>query len=93
MFGLPPGDGAFSFRDRNYRFWAVELDDYVAHLRSRGPAWMAVAMARREFRRRVRPLTDWLPGAVTSQSRCSSSLSTDFPIATLCSDVTRAALS
>lgn len=61
-FGLPPGEGAFAFRDRLYRFWAVELDDYVAHLRSRGPAWKAVAMARLEFRRRVRPLTDWLPG-------------------------------
>lgn len=62
-FGLPAGDGAFSFRDRLYRFWAVELDDYVAHLRSRGPAWKAVAMARREFRRRVRPLIEWFPGA------------------------------
>lgn len=59
-FGLPPGDGAFSFRDRHYRFWAVERDEYVAHLRSRGPAWKAVAMARQQFRRRVRPLTDWI---------------------------------
>ena len=44
-----------------YRFWAVGLDDYIAHLRSRGPAWKAVAMARRAFRRRVRPLLEWLP--------------------------------
>lgn len=60
-FGRPPGDGAFAFRNRLYRFWAVGLDDYVAHLRSRGPAWKAVAMARAEFRRRVRPLVEWLP--------------------------------
>ena len=26
-----------------------------------GPAWKAVAMARRAFRRRVRPLLEWLP--------------------------------
>src|SRR3954469_24399173 len=37
-FGLPPGEGAFPFRSRHYRFWAVGLDDYIAHLRSRGPA-------------------------------------------------------
>jgi hypothetical protein len=60
-FGLPPGEGGFSFRGRIYRFWAVGLDDYIAHLRSRGPAWKAVAMARQAFRRRVRPLQDWLP--------------------------------
>lgn len=60
-FPLPPGEGAFAFRNRLYRFWAVALDDYVNHLRSRGPAWKAVAMARAEFRRRVRPLSEWLP--------------------------------
>jgi hypothetical protein len=61
-FPLQPGaDGAFEFRNRLYRFWAIEHDLYLAHLRSRGPAWKAVAMARAEFRRRVRPLTDWLP--------------------------------
>lgn len=60
-FGLPRGDGSFVFRDLAYRFWAVGLDDYVAHLRSRGPAWKAVAMARAAFRRRVRPLQEWLP--------------------------------
>ena len=54
-FPLPPGDGSYGFRDLRYRFWAVGLDDYVRHLRSRGPAWKAVAMARRAFRRRVRP--------------------------------------
>ena len=32
-FGLPRGDGSFVFRDLSYRFWAVGLDDYVAHLR------------------------------------------------------------
>ena len=64
---LPPyplpddADGAFGFRQRAYRFWAVGLDDYVAHLRSRGPAWKAVAMARAAFRKRVRPLREWLP--------------------------------
>lgn len=72
-FGLPPGEGAFAFRDRLYRFWAVELDDYVAHLRSRGPAWRAVAMARQEFRRRVRPLTDWLPGSITADGQPAAS--------------------
>lgn len=61
VFPLPPGDGAYSFRGRLYRFWAIGLDDYQAHLRSRGPAWKAVAMARAEFRRRVRPLSEWLP--------------------------------
>ena len=60
-FPLPKDDGAFEFRLRAYRFWAVGLDDYVSHLRSRGPAWKAVAMARAAFRRRVRPLREWLP--------------------------------
>ena len=60
-FGLPRGDGSYVFRDLSYRFWAVGLDDYVANLRSRGPSWKAVAMARAAFRRRVRPLDEWLP--------------------------------
>jgi len=60
-FPLPGANGAYEFRGRDYRFWAVGLDDYIAHLRSRGPAWKAVAMARRAFRRRVRPLLEWLP--------------------------------
>jgi len=65
-FGLPPGEGGFTFRNRVYRFWAVGLDDYLRHLRSRGPAWKAVAMARRAFRRRVRPLIDWFPDRTES---------------------------
>src|SRR3954467_5354777 len=69
-FPLPPGDGAFEFRGRAYRFWAVELDEYVQHLRSRGPAWKAVAMARAEFRKRVRPLDEWLP--ITIEGRPKS---------------------
>ena len=60
-FPLPGDNGAYEFRGLEYRFWAVGLDDYIAHLRSRGPAWKAVAMARRAFRRRVRPLLEWLP--------------------------------
>lgn len=71
-FPLPPGDGAFEFRGRSYRFWAVGLDDYVQHLRSRGSAWKAVAMARAEFRRRVRPLIEWLPMAPQSPRRPKS---------------------
>ena len=72
-FPLPGENGAFEFRGLEYRFWAVGLDDYIAHLRSRGPAWKAVAMARRPFRRRVRPLREWLPmtlrGSSTTQTR------------------------
>lgn len=68
-FALPPGDGSYEFRGRCYRFWGVALDDYIAHLRSRGPAWKAVAMARAEFRRRVRPLLEWLPMNVASPAR------------------------
>lgn len=60
-FPLPRENGAFEFRGLDYRFWAVGLDDYIANLRSRGPAWKAVAMARAAFRRRVRPLQEWLP--------------------------------
>ena len=60
-FPLPGANGAYEYRGLEYRFWAVGLDDYIAHLRSRGPAWKAVAMARRAFRRRVRPLREWLP--------------------------------
>lgn len=60
-FPLPEDDGAFAFRTLEYRFWGVGLDVYINHLRSRGPAWKAVAMARRAFRRRVRPLHEWLP--------------------------------
>jgi hypothetical protein len=76
-FGLPPGDGGFSYRGRIYRFWAVGLDDYVAHLRSRGPAWKAVAMARQGFRRRVRPLEDWLPIHSDLRAPLQSSLPKD----------------
>jgi hypothetical protein len=68
-FPLPPGDGAYPFRNRLYRFWAIGLDDYVADLRSRGPAWKAVAMARAEFRRRVRPLAEWLPMSAAGPGR------------------------
>jgi hypothetical protein len=60
-FPLPRENGAFEFRGLEYRFWAVGLDDYLNHLRSRGPAWKAVAMARKAFRRRVRPLREWIP--------------------------------
>ena len=69
VFPLPRDNGAFSFRGLEYRFWAVGLDDYLAHLRSRGPAWKAVAMARRAFRRRVRPLPEWLPMASETPKR------------------------
>lgn len=68
-FPLPRENGAFEFRGMEYRFWAVGLDDYVAHLRSRGPAWKAVAMARRAFRRRVRPLSEWLPMTIEAPRR------------------------
>ncbi|MDX2036868.1 MAG: HYExAFE family protein [Isosphaeraceae bacterium] len=68
-FPLPPGDGSYDFRGRTYRFWAVALDDYILHLRSRGPTWKAVAMARAEFRRRVRPLLEWLPMTDSSPTR------------------------
>jgi hypothetical protein len=68
-FPLPRDNGAYEFRGREYRFWAVGLDDYIAHLRSRGPAWKAVAMARRAFRRRVRPLREWLPMTPESHRR------------------------
>lgn len=60
-FGLPAGEGAFGLRGRYYRFWGIAHDDYIDHLRSRGPSWRAVAMARAEFRRRVRPLVEWIP--------------------------------
>ncbi len=60
-FPWPGNTGAYEFRGLDYRFWAVGLDEYIEHLRSRGPAWKAVAMARRAFRRRVRPLLEWLP--------------------------------
>jgi hypothetical protein len=69
LFPLPSENGAFEFRCRDYRFWAVGLDDYIAHLRSRGPAWKAVGMARAEFRRRVRPLREWLPMTLESPRR------------------------
>jgi hypothetical protein len=69
VFGLPPGEGAFELRGRFYRFWGVAHDDYVDHLRSRGPAWKAVAMARAEFRRRVRPLSEWLPMSAFAPGR------------------------
>jgi hypothetical protein len=69
QFPLPQSNGAFPFRDREYRFWAVGLDDYISHLRSRGPAWKAVSMARRAFRRRVRPLHEWLPMSLDSPRR------------------------
>jgi hypothetical protein len=45
------------------------FEDYIAHLRSRGPAWKAVAMARAAFRRRVRPLREWLPMTLDSPKR------------------------
>ena len=74
-FPLPGDNGAYEFRGRDHRFWAVGLDDYIAHLRSRGPAWKAVAMARRAFRRRVRPLREWLPMTYHSSRRPTPSRS------------------
>jgi len=68
-FPLPQADGSFEFRLRAYRFWAVGLDDYLSHLRSRGPAWKAVAMARAAFRKRVRPLDEWMPMTPTATPR------------------------
>jgi hypothetical protein len=68
-FPLPKDNGAFEFRGLEYRFWAVGLDDYIANLRSRGPAWKAVAMARAAFRRRVRPLNEWLRMTTASPAR------------------------
>jgi hypothetical protein len=68
-FPLPQANGAYEFRGLEYRFWAIGLDDYLAHLRSRGPAWRAVAMARRAFRRRVRPLLEWLPMSYDASRR------------------------
>jgi len=68
-FPLPRDNGAFEFRGLGYRFWAIGLDDFLAHLRSRGPAWKAVAMARKAFRRRVRPLTEWLPMSLDAPKR------------------------
>jgi hypothetical protein len=68
-FPLPGENGAYRYRGREYRFWAVGLDDYIAHLRSRGPAWKAVAMARAAFRRRVRPLLEWLPMTAAAPRR------------------------
>lgn len=61
-YALPESvENGYFYKGLIYRFWAVALDDYVAHLRSRGMAWKAVAMARDAFRSRVRPLTEWLP--------------------------------
>jgi hypothetical protein len=68
-FPLPSDNGSYAYRGCEYRFWAVGLDDYIAHLRSRGPAWKAVAMARAAFRRRVRPLLEWLPMAAAAPQR------------------------
>ncbi len=69
-FPLPEGQQcAFAFRGRDYWFWGVGLEDYMAHLRSHGPAWRGVAMARTEFRRRVRPLREWLPMTIESPKR------------------------
>lgn len=87
-FPLPGNGGAFEFRGLEYRFWAVGLDDYIAHLRSRGPAWKAVAMARKAFRRRVRPLQEWLPMTVDAprkpkpvkeRERCNANDRPGFP--------------
>lgn len=60
---FPEGEGAFRHEERNYRFWAIELDDYLKSLQSRGPRWRAVAMNRAAFRSRVRPLIEWLPAS------------------------------
>lgn len=62
-------ENGFPFRGFLYRFWAVALDDYIAHLRSRGMAWKAVAMSRDAFRARVRPLAEWIPMIETDASR------------------------
>jgi len=87
-FPLPGDGGGFEFRGLEYRFWAVGLDDYIAHLRSRGPAWKAVAMARKAFRRRVRPLQEWLPMTVDAprkpkpvkeRERCNANERPGFP--------------
>ncbi len=56
---LPP-ERLFSFRDSLYAFVGVTLVDYAVFARRISPRWDTVAMPTAEFRRRARPIENFL---------------------------------
>ena len=56
----PPAEIVHTFRERQYVFAGVPLDDYRINARVRSPKWGTVSLPVREFARYVRPIADWL---------------------------------
>jgi hypothetical protein len=50
----------WEYQERTYLFRAVPVEDYRRHLRVRSPRWGTVGLARHDYVRVVRPVSDFL---------------------------------
>lgn len=58
---LPEGTpDLFTYRNRLYLARGVSVEDYRLHMKSRSPRWSTVDLATADFRRLVRPFTEFL---------------------------------
>lgn len=60
--GLPPAPGEIThrFRDADYVFVGVPLDEYRSEARVRSPKWETYNLPTRVFARLARPMAEWL---------------------------------
>lgn len=56
----PPPEIVHPFRDQQYVFAAVPLDEYASCARVRSPKWGTVNLRKADFVRFLRPMTEWL---------------------------------
>ncbi|MCZ2343013.1 MAG: HYExAFE family protein [Bacteroidales bacterium] len=65
-YALPPETlDAWSYRQVQYLFRAVDVRDYRQHMRTRSPRWGTVHLATADFRKLVRPFSAFLTDAPT----------------------------
>lgn len=58
---LPAGTpDLFRFNNRSYLARAVAVEDYRLHMKTRSPRWSTVDLSTSDFRRLVRPFTEFL---------------------------------
>jgi hypothetical protein len=69
-FALPAGTpDLFVHRDRTYLVRAVSADDYRRHARPRSRRWGTVHLPTADFRRLVRPFSDFLKDGFTTETQ------------------------
>lgn len=60
LFELPcvetDGRETYRFDDRTYAFYAVTLNDYMTHMKTRSPRWQTVMLSAHDFRRLAVPI-------------------------------------